>query len=273
MEHAIAARREPVAQRVGGVQGLDLVDLRDGEAFGGGDRRVEHLLGGLAQHLALRGVQAGVARAGPAREDLGAAHDCAFGVSAAGVGVHAGGGVEHPVGVGVGPAFNGDLPVAELAEHVGEAVVPRRQVGGGACLQHGGPDVKAGVGLGHRHAGHHAPARVLQHRGRAHGGAAFEEHLRAYGKGLAEFHAGGEHGILRVGAHVKDVDAAEQVRLLGGDGRGWHGARSLSGGLGAGLGCGARFACGAGCCGGLVLGALFGAGSFSHGCHCRGTNE
>ena len=273
VEHAIAARRESVAQRVGGVQGLNLVDLRDGEAFGGGDRRVEHLLGGLAQHLALRGVQTGVARGGPARENFGAAHDRAFGVGAAGVGVHAGGGVEHPIGVGVGPALNGHFPVAELAEHVGEALVPRRQVGGGTSLQHGGPGIEPGVRLGHRHAGHHAAARVLQHGGGAHGGAAFEEDLRAHGERFAELHAGGEHGVLSVWTHIEDGDAAEQVRLFGGYGRGRHGARSLRGSLGAGPGGGTRFACGAGCCGGLVLGALFGARSFSHGCHCRGTNE
>ena len=72
---------------------------------------LERAKSGLAQHLALRGVQAGVARGGPAREDLGAAHDRAFGVGAAGVGVHAGGGVEHPIGVGVGPALNGHFPL------------------------------------------------------------------------------------------------------------------------------------------------------------------
>ena len=117
-----------------------------------------------------------------------------------------------PGGIGVLPAFDHDVPFAELLLDVGVAIFPRLQVAVVADLDHRFPAVQAGVGAGHGEARLLGAARVTHGYGCARLGAAFDEHLRGDLEGFAELHTGRIQAIFGVRGDVQDVHAAELLR-------------------------------------------------------------
>ena len=101
--------------------------------------------------------------------------------------------------VGVFPAFDHDLPFAQLTLDGGIIGIPRLQIAVFADLDHGFPAVEARIGAGHGETFNLAAACVTHGHGRSCLGAAFDEHLGGDVECFAELHACREQAVLTFG--------------------------------------------------------------------------
>ena len=238
---------QAVAQRVGFVQLLDVAALDCGETLFGAQRLVFHGLGGVAQHLLVGCGKLGILRVSPTCEQLCAGFQRILHVV---IHFNLDGGVVQPRLVGVFPAFDHDLPFAQLTLDGGIIGIPRLQIAVFADLDHGFPAVEARIGAGHGETFNLAAACVTHGHGRSCLGAAFDEHLGGDVECFAELHACREQAVLNVRGDVEHVHAAELFGAGAFDDGGWGFADRLRcgglrfGGALASGGCRGLFGCG-----------------------------
>ena len=114
--------------------------------------------------------------------------------------------------VGVFPAFDHDLPFAQLTLDGGIIGIPRLQIAVFADLDHGFPAVEARIGAGHGETFNLAAACVTHGHGRSCLGAAFDEHLGGDVECFAELHACREQAVLNVRGDVEHGSRGRTVR-------------------------------------------------------------
>ena len=211
-------RAQAVAQRIGFMQACDCVGGRCGKTRGRVERLVGNGLRGFAQRLLVIGGQLGIACASPTFQQLRAGFQRVLHIVAD---LDLDLRVVQPGSVRIFPAFDHDVPFAELLLDVGIAIFPRLQVAVVADLDHRFPAVQAGVGAGHGEAGLLGAARVAHGHGGTGLGAAFDEHLRGDLECLAKLHASRVQAVFGGRSDAKNVYAAELFRAGAVDDRCW----------------------------------------------------
>ena len=122
------------------------------------------------------------------------------------------------------PAFDHDIPIAQLAFDGRIVGVPRLKVTVFTDADHRGPTVQTGVRADHRGAAHFTAAGAAYRHGGAGLGAAFDEYLGSHRECFPELHPSGEQAVVGGRGDIHDIDTTELFRCSAFD----NGRRSLS---------------------------------------------